>query len=117
MSSRTLLTIAATCSVVVFGAFQIFTGEKSSSSNKKPVAVQSSEQQCVREACIEITQSDGQKFQLNDFRFVTVKETGEKCILFITFPAGEHKKDCGSYQLQWIGPDNMDQKHGTAIET
>lgn len=70
------------------------------------------EQACVKEACIEITQEDGKKFKLNDFRFQP-----NHCIQFKEFGTEVLHYTCGNYNLQWIGPDNMDQKHGTPIET
>jgi hypothetical protein len=60
--------------------------------------------------CIQVTQSDGTRYRLNDFRFVT-----GHCLLFVSLPYHGHHETCGNYKLDWIGADNSEQKHGTSI--
>jgi hypothetical protein len=78
----------------------------------EPVKPVQNKQACVDEPCIEITQADGKKFKLNDFRFQP-----NHCIQFKEFKSEVLHYTCGAYQLQWIGPDNSEQKTNTPIET
>jgi hypothetical protein len=53
---------------------------------------------CTDSACILITQGDGQKYKLNDFRFLP-----NHCIIFREFDKNLDHKYCGQYKLDWIG--------------
>ena len=49
--------------------------------------------------CIELTDADGHKYKLNDFRFQP-----NHCISFISLPDDTSRKVCGDYYMNWIGP-------------
>ena len=57
---------------------------------------------CVSDAdpCIEIMLQGGEKYKLNDFRFVPTN-----CIDFISLPDRKNHSYCGLYELHWIGPE------------
>lgn len=60
---------------------------------------------CSVDACIQITQPNGNKYKLNDFIFLP-----DHCVAFISLPDKKEHKTCGNYNLQWIGPDPATSK-------
>lgn len=103
--------------LVIIGLVLIITLASLTHKNNKQKEVShvSTNTPCTVDPCIEITEPSGQHYRLNDFRFVSPAVDPRHCILFISLPDEGHREACGNYQLKWIGPDNMDQKHGTAI--
>lgn len=59
-------------------------------------------QPCTDTPCIRITQADGQRYDLNDFRFLP-----NHCIVFVELPGKKTRQTCGGYRLEWIGPDSQ----------
>ncbi len=55
---------------------------------------------CTAEPCIKIIQSDGKEYKLNDFKFMP-----NHCIEFVSLPDSKSHYYCGSYKLDWIGPN------------
>lgn len=110
MSTAKKLFWSAFIAALVMGLLFAFWNPKKQSAPVDEVknSAVASETPCTKEACIEIIQADGSKFQLNDFRFFA--DAGKKCIAFITFPNGEGKTTCGDYHLEWIGPEGSDLK-------
>ncbi len=56
---------------------------------------------CTDKPCISITEANGAKYQLNDFKFLP-----GHCIMFRDFASNQDRRYCGQYKLDWIGPQN-----------
>lgn len=90
-----LITLAFT-GLVTYVCILVINGKDKPQPKPTPPAAQA----CTIKACMEITQVDGKKYQLNDFRFLP-----QHCIAFISMPDAARRQTCGDYKLEWIGPD------------
>lgn len=85
--------------VAILGVVQHYRNEAHKPATKPAAQAQSNP--CPdNKPCIELTAADGKKYKLNDFRFLP-----DHCIAIISLPDNTSRKLCGSWHMDWIGPD------------
>lgn len=100
MSNRTKIILKAIAALIVVAGIGLALASRNDAPHSTPPATHEQNPCPDSKPCIQLTAADGTKYKLNDFRFLP-----DHCIAIVSLPDNTSRKLCGTWHMDWIGPD------------